>query len=118
MPIFVRAILANPISRIFVITLVLTSTTLIVIFMRPGRFSWSDPEYKLVFAYLILVELSSIALILLVGVWTRDFYIRAIHHIEEHKKIDKRFAREMSAPCQRAGLRLAAKDTGQQIDIS
>lgn len=117
MPIFVRAIFANPVSRISMIILILISTILAVMFMRPRRFSGPDSVDELLFAYLILFELFSIALVLLVGIWTRDFYIRAREHIEEYKRIDRRFAREMSAPCQRTGLRLAAKDMSYKMDM-
>lgn len=122
MPIFVRAILANQISRILMIVLIPVSTFLVIMLARPGIIFgygyYGSALVNLVVWYVFFLEVCVIASVVLVGQWTCDFYICAIKHIEEHKKIDKRFARKMSAPCQRAGLRLAAKDTGCQIDIS
>lgn len=108
MPLFLRALFANPVSRDILIIDVVAITSIFVM-------AWGNTlETKETFvATMLLFGLGFIGnlLVLLVGIWTCNFYRQAKDHILQYQKVDERFAKLMSdAPCKRTGLNLAKKD--------
>ncbi len=119
MPLFLRSIWANPISRVAITLFIVTSIVFCGLFkvLLWGSESRHD-EASFLFSLLFFTMASSGVLTLLVGKWTCNFYYRAKEAIELHKKVDKRIVEAMSdAPCPRTGLRLAAHDMGFSVDV-
>ena len=106
MPLWIRALWTNTVSRtqLLILTLIIVGIFLVVNWLPLLTINFRWPA-------VMVLAIWNIVLSVMLAYWTCGFYRNAKRHIEKHGFIDKRMSQMMSGtPCERAGLKLATRD--------
>ena len=113
---FVRTFFVNPLALI-TLWIGFVATAVLIIINSIDFIGPFAGGMQVLNRFIVILLSISLVMIILLCEWTKGFYLRSREHIAIHGRVDGLFFKRMQkSPCERAGLKLAIKDTDCPVE--